>query len=1075
MEEKVEDSEIVGLLTRKDVFSFENLSSRRTKRGKFVVPEKYDTVDGNAFALSSFRKIVCKENVRSLKEDAFKNAEARKIDLSRSKIREIPDFTFRYSRASKIILHPSTEKIGEGAFLNCSSLKNLAIPPLVTTLSKDVFRGCDTLKQITLPESISQIEDGAFRECTGIVQLRLPKNIKTISANLFNGCSVLKRVEMSDDVVSIGNRAFAHCRELENFELPKSLREIGDHAFYNCAQLKSIVLPENVEKIEPDAFSFCSRLESIAFSDKIENIPRNFCKVCAKLEDVKFSDNITEIGVAAFQGCAIKKLDFPRKLTMIGQAAFSDNKMLEEVYIPDTVTELRSLAFSGCISLKKIRFSDSITQLFEQGHLGQVEEITLPRELVFISDKALAGNVQLKNVVFNDKVNFIMDKAFANTGIESVNLPNKNVISLGKQVFANCKHLKSADIETVLELKENLFENCDNLKSVKLSTRLKRVEKGVFKNCMSLTNLDFPETLEYVGNGAFENCSSLEKIIFKGVARFENSFSNLSEKTKFVSMPEGSQLFGSIAMPPLAYYTQKDGKIMLSATPVDASSFCIGDFVQEGNNQPQIEYVLALYDERENLLQLFKDCPFLVKTFNKILAKQGVEGVKDFYFENKDKFSYFRKFDNALMGEFFDENFVEDSDKIDEFYLKYKYSLKFLRQCASLVPKGCEEDFCRLYINLGGFEEKHTFVKKDKAGKEITRTVDYSQKVGELLKEMLISKPWFFTHEYLGGMQPAGFKREFSDFILQRENFEEVIEESEKSNDFFVNFYNDFEEAQKSNTSNKGSQRQLKPTIKSFKKYLFRGSFIGVNDENIDIANTIQPYFTYQSYFDDALAIDAERRNKQTPSHILKKPLKEQFRMIDTLSTEIKAEAARAVGNLVDATSEFTYEYLAKDDPRNFILGKLCDCCAHLGGAGYGIMHASIVHPDVQNLVIKNQRGEIVAKSTLYINRKQGYGVFNNVEVNEDVENREVLYRKYLQAVKDFALKYNEENPDMPPLKIITVGGGHNDLYKFFAGEGRWSKVEYKSINYSDYGKGYAAYNGDSEDEQFVAWEEEKT
>ena len=54
------------------------------------------------------------------------------------------------------------------------------------------------------------------------------------------------------------------------------------------------------------------------------------------------------------------------------------------------------------------------------------------------------------------------------------------------------------------------------------------------------------------------------------------------------------------------------------------------------------------------------------------------------------------------------------------------------------------------------------------------------------------------------------------------------------------------------------------------------------------------------------------------------------------------------------ANDKFTYEFLSKYDPRNFTLGKYCSCCAHLEGVGYGIMRASILHPDCQNLVIKN-------------------------------------------------------------------------------------------------------------------------
>ena len=52
-------------------------------------------------------------------------------------------------------------------------------------------------------------------------------------------------------------------------------------------------------------------------------------------------------------------------------------------------------------------------------------------------------------------------------------------------------------------------------------------------------------------------------------------------------------------------------------------------------------------------------------------------------------------------------------------------------------------------------------------------------------------------------------------------------------------------------------------------------------------------------------------------------------------------------------------------------------------------MRASIIHPDVQNLVIKTKNDEIVAKATLYVNREQGYGVVNTIEANVNLTEEE--------------------------------------------------------------------------------------
>ena len=84
---------------------------------------------------------------------------------------------------------------------------------------------------------------------------------------------------------------------------------------------------------------------------------------------------------------------------------------------------------------------------------------------------------------------------------------------------------------------------------------------------------------------------------------------------------------------------------------------------------------------------------------------------------------------------------------------------------------------------------------------------------------------------------------------------------------------------------------------------------------------------------------------------------------------------------------------------------------------------------DSENLVFIDEDGMIVGKSTLYINREEGYGVFNNVEINNDIPILELrpIYKKYKEAIERFAVHYNKENPDKP-LKKINVGFSHNDL-----------------------------------------------
>ena len=234
--------------------------------------------------------------------------------------------------------------------------------------------------------------------------------------------------------------------------------------------------------------------------------------------------------------------------------------------------------------------------------------------------------------------------------------------------------------------------------------------------------------------------------------------------------------------------------------------------------------------------------------------------------------------------------------------------------------------------------------------------------------------------------------------------------------------------------------------------------------------------------FEDAVQIDRERIKARTPNNILKTHLMSEkadaFIQIDKMSRDINAMKGSILSNLCQtANVEFAFDWLEKNDPQNFILGKLCSCCAHLEGVGNGIMRASIILPNVQNLVIRNNQGKIIAKSTLYVNVEEGYGVFNNVEVDENINDsyKNEIYNEYMRGVRRFAEEYNKEHPDKP-LKQINVGMHLNDLEEQIHEHHNEADELLQAIDYSDYSTSVLGYAGDSGMEQFIIWKaDEKT
>ena len=149
-------------------------------------------------------------------------------------------------------------------------------------------------------------------------------------------------------------------------------------------------------------------------------------------------------------------------------------------------------------------------------------------------------------------------------------------------------------------------------------------------------------------------------------------------------------------------------------------------------------------------------------------------------------------------------------------------------------------------------------------------------------------------------------------------------------------------------------------------------------------------------------------------------------------------------------SKQFTYEMLSKYDPRNAIMGLYASCCGTITSSFYGkdIAKASLIAKDVQNLVVRDSSGEIIAKGTLYVNKDEGYAVFNDFEINQKYREyetdagryntvtpaqkqkeheRDLIFDAFMRGIKAFVKEWDISHPDRP-INIVNVGMGYNRL-----------------------------------------------
>lgn len=375
--------------------------------------------------------------------------------------------------------------------------------------------------------------------------------------------------------------------------------------------------------------------------------------------------------------------------------------------------------------------------------------------------------------------------------------------------------------------------------------------------------------------------------------------------------------------------------------------------------------------------------------------------------------------------------------------------------------------FYKFANNLGCFSDEPIVDKNGKATK-----TKIGQKASSTLRDFLKTetmKIGMFQKLFKNMPDEIKANQEFLDFISVKEgkgknkefpNLELLLELENTCPGIFTKVMTNFDSAKK---YRKTIGNDGKPQVRSWKEALqtfyCTERYNGVDETNRDIAELFSSIGLNQSILNSASNLRKIALERGITEHILGEPLTEE-----TIAESIKRMKNEPNENLGETKSvindlyekKFTYEWLSKKDPINFIIGLYTDCCATITSNYYGkdIVVASITEPDVQNIVIRESgtdgsKGRIISKGTMYVNRKQGYAVINDFELDrkykkgekrqpgryedEDSktksEDRELIYKAYQRGINDFVKMYNIKNPQKP-IDVVTVGWDYNRLKK---------------------------------------------
>ncbi len=458
----------------------------------------------------------------------------------------------------------------------------------------------DSLKKVIITGGTS-ISEHAFEDCSNLTSISLPNSVGSIGEDAFSGCGNLQYNEY-DNAYYLGNEdnpylvlVKAKSKDISRCDINGNTKFIYQLAFYQCGGLISITVPNSIISIGNEAFSFCDRLIEIYNLSSLNIIIGNSdngeignhvkiihtslgeeSNLIIKDDYLFFKDNANKYYLIGYYGTetdlvlpndieghpydiynealsglsTIKSITIPEGVTSIGEYAFEDCNILENIRLPNSLEHIGYGAFYGYNNLQYYEYDNgSYLGNEENPYLVlikvksmDISSCEIHRDTKIISNSVFENCSSLTSITIPNNVKHIGENAFAYcSGLTSIVLPN-GVKRLGKRAFYNCSFIEHISIPNSIEsIGEEAFAACYNLSyntydnasylgneenpyvvlidaitweisSCKIHNDTKIIYEHAFYNCINLISILIPNGVISIGNSAFSDCEKLTTI-----------------------------------------------------------------------------------------------------------------------------------------------------------------------------------------------------------------------------------------------------------------------------------------------------------------------------------------------------------------------------------------------------------------------------------------------------------------------------------------------------------------------------------------------------------------------------------
>jgi len=216
-------------------------------------------------------------------------------------------------------------------------ISNVPLKRNYRTVLKGAFASIGTLTQgfnATLDKNWDSDNNVYLQKLTSTAAGEITANPTLIGEFLnADGTLVIEGPVNADDIYTVGQWAVANTDMLKSLDLSGTtgLTEIKYQTFDECVSLTSVILPSSLQTIGVEAFRGAG-LVKIQIPYGVTSLGNSCFYRCLALEYITLPENLTAIQVSTFNGCsALKEITIPASVATIGYAAFTACSALESI------------------------------------------------------------------------------------------------------------------------------------------------------------------------------------------------------------------------------------------------------------------------------------------------------------------------------------------------------------------------------------------------------------------------------------------------------------------------------------------------------------------------------------------------------------------------------------------------------------------------------------------------------------------------------------------------------------------------------------------------------------------------